>query len=67
MQIEMGMRPMEQSTVSPELHMPIYYGNIAERILPVSMAKISFLVKCYMLSVRVHNSPAVLISSAGCE
>ncbi|VDN00807.1 unnamed protein product [Thelazia callipaeda] len=35
MQLELGMRPMEQPIVSPELHMPIYYGNIMERILPV--------------------------------
>lgn len=35
MQIELGMRPIEQPTVTPELHMPIYYGNVMERILPV--------------------------------
>uniref|UniRef100_A0A915PWS5 Mediator of RNA polymerase II transcription subunit 23 n=1 Tax=Setaria digitata TaxID=48799 RepID=A0A915PWS5_9BILA len=35
MQIELGMRPVEQPTVTPELHMPIYYGNIMERILPI--------------------------------
>lgn len=35
MQIELGMRQMEQPIISPELHMPIYYGNIMERILPV--------------------------------
>uniref|UniRef100_A0A158PT19 Mediator of RNA polymerase II transcription subunit 23 n=1 Tax=Brugia timori TaxID=42155 RepID=A0A158PT19_9BILA len=42
MQIELGMRPIEQSTVNPELHMPIYYGNIMERILPVRNNQICF-------------------------
>lgn len=35
LQLEMGIRQMEQPTINPELHMPIYYGNLAERILPV--------------------------------
>lgn len=35
MQMEMGIRPIEQPLISPELHMPIYYGNLAEKILPV--------------------------------
>lgn len=42
MQIELGMRPIEQPTVNPELHMPIYYGNIMERILPVRYKEICF-------------------------
>uniref|UniRef100_A0A915BTY7 Mediator of RNA polymerase II transcription subunit 23 n=3 Tax=Parascaris univalens TaxID=6257 RepID=A0A915BTY7_PARUN len=35
LQLEMGIRQMEQPTINPELHMPIYYGNLAERILPI--------------------------------
>ncbi|MFH4975626.1 hypothetical protein AB6A40_002335 [Gnathostoma spinigerum] len=35
MQLEIGMRPMDQQIISPEMHVPIYYGNLAEKILPV--------------------------------
>uniref|UniRef100_A0A183V6D7 Mediator of RNA polymerase II transcription subunit 23 n=1 Tax=Toxocara canis TaxID=6265 RepID=A0A183V6D7_TOXCA len=36
LQLEMGgIRQMEQPAINPELHMPIYYGNLAERILPI--------------------------------
>ncbi|VDK42283.1 unnamed protein product [Anisakis simplex] len=35
MQLELQLRQMEQPVINPELHMPIYYGNLAERILPV--------------------------------
>lgn len=35
MQMEMGIRPMDQPVIIPDMHMPTYYGNLAERILPI--------------------------------
>lgn len=59
MQIELGMRPIEQPTVNPELHMPIYYGNIMERILPVRYKEICFTISQEILNME-ENLAAIL-------
>ncbi|VIO96759.1 Uncharacterized protein BM_BM3929 [Brugia malayi] len=76
MQIELGMRPIEQSTVNPELHMPIYYGNIMERILPivdiillraietvVADQLFTTLLMCFKPCYRYHPQPAAYMYS----
>uniref|UniRef100_A0A8R1TXR6 Mediator of RNA polymerase II transcription subunit 23 n=1 Tax=Onchocerca volvulus TaxID=6282 RepID=A0A8R1TXR6_ONCVO len=76
MQIELGMRPIEQPIVSPELHMPIYYGNIMERILPivdiilfraietvVADQLFTTLLMCFKPCYRYHPQPAAYMYS----
>uniref|UniRef100_A0A1I7VYP1 Mediator of RNA polymerase II transcription subunit 23 n=1 Tax=Loa loa TaxID=7209 RepID=A0A1I7VYP1_LOALO len=76
MQIELGMRPIEQPTLSPELHMPIYYGNIVERILPivdiilfraietvVADQLFTTLLMCFKPCYRYHPQPAAYMYS----
>ncbi|KAL3997847.1 Mediator complex subunit 23 family protein [Acanthocheilonema viteae] len=76
MQIELGMRSMEQPTVNPELHMPIYYGNIMERILPivdiillraietvVADQLFTTLLMCFKPCYRYHPQPAAYMYS----
>ncbi|CAG9537310.1 unnamed protein product [Cercopithifilaria johnstoni] len=76
MQIELGMRPMEQPTVNPEFHMPIYYGNIMERILPivdiillraietvVADQLFTTLLMCFKPCYRYHPQPAAYMYS----